>query len=45
MLIVPFDNLASVASEHFPFLPVGLLLRDKWDNVAALSRYTGPVDI
>jgi uncharacterized protein len=45
VLIVPFDNLASVASEHFPFLPVGLLLRDKWDNVAALSHYPGRVEI
>jgi len=45
VLIVPFDNLAAVAGEHFPFLPVGLLLRDKWDNVAALAGYAGRVDI
>jgi hypothetical protein len=45
VLIVPFDNLVSVASEHFPFLPVRLLMRDKWDNVAALAGYEGRVDI
>jgi len=45
VLIVPFDNLVSVASEHFPFLPVRLLMRDKWDNVAALAGYAGPLDI
>ena len=45
VLIVPFDNLAAVAGEHFPFLPVGLLMRDKWDNVTALSKYAGRVDI
>jgi pimeloyl-ACP methyl ester carboxylesterase len=45
VLIVPFDNLLSVAKEHMPYLPVSLLLRDKWDNVAALSKFKGRVDI
>jgi pimeloyl-ACP methyl ester carboxylesterase len=45
VLIVPFDNLLSVAKEHIHFLPVSLLMRDKWDNVAALARYAGRVDI
>lgn len=45
VLVVPFDKLASVAAEHLPFLPVGLLLKDRWDNMAALSMYKGPVEI
>lgn len=45
VLIVPFDTLASVASHHFPFLPVGLMLRDKWDNVEALKNYRGCLEI
>lgn len=45
VLIVPFDVLADVAAEHFPILPARLLLRDRWDNVAALANYRGPVDI
>ena len=45
VLIVPFDNLVSVAKEHLGFLPVSWLMRDKWDNVAALSKYSGRVDI
>jgi hypothetical protein len=45
VLIVPFDNLLSVAKEHIRFLPVSLLMRDKWDNVAALAGYSGRVDI
>lgn len=44
-LVVPFDTLASVASEHLPYLPVRWLLRDNWDNTAALSAYRGPVEI
>ncbi|GAA5105109.1 alpha/beta hydrolase [Haloechinothrix salitolerans] len=36
----PFTNLAAVASEHYPWLPVRLLLKDRYpvaDNVTALD--------
>ena len=45
VLVVPFDSLASVASERFYFLPVRLMLRDRWDNVETLRHYAGPVEI
>jgi uncharacterized protein len=45
VLVVPFDDLLSVAKDHFRFLPVSLLLRDKWDNVSALAKYSGRIDI
>jgi pimeloyl-ACP methyl ester carboxylesterase len=45
VLVVPFDTLASVASERFFFLPVRFLLRDAWNNAKTLSHYTGPVEI
>ncbi|HZP61196.1 MAG TPA: hypothetical protein VFB27_12815 [Opitutaceae bacterium] len=45
VLIVPFDKLSLVAKDHFPAFLVSLLLRDDWDNVAALSGYRGPVEI
>jgi uncharacterized protein len=45
VLIVPFDNLKSVAAEHLPWLPVTLLLGPSWNNTAALAEYKGPVDI
>jgi pimeloyl-ACP methyl ester carboxylesterase len=45
VLVVPFDNLKSVAADHFPFLPVGLILGESWDNVQALSHYKGPIEI
>jgi len=32
-----------VAKAKFPWLPVSLLLRDKFDNIAALANYKGPV--
>ncbi len=45
ILVVPFDTLADVASARMPFLPVRLLLRDRWDNIAALASYPGPLEI
>jgi pimeloyl-ACP methyl ester carboxylesterase len=42
LLLVPFARLEEVAREKFPYLPVRLLLRDKFDNVAALADFTGP---
>jgi fermentation-respiration switch protein FrsA (DUF1100 family) len=34
-----------LAAGHYPFLPINLLLRDKWDNMAALQHYQGPLEI
>jgi uncharacterized protein len=45
VLVVPYDNLLSVAKQHIRYLPVDLLMRDKWDNIAALSAFRGPVMI
>lgn len=45
VLVVPFDSFANVAAKKMPWLPVRLLLRDNWDNVAALKNYAGPIDI
>lgn len=45
VLVVPFDNLKSVASDHLPWAPVGLILGKSWDNVLSLSSYKGPVEI
>jgi pimeloyl-ACP methyl ester carboxylesterase len=45
VLVVPFDTFASVAADHMPFLPVRVILKDKWDNISALRGYAGPIDI
>lgn len=45
VLAVPYDNLLSVGKKQIRFLPVGLLMRDKWDNVKSLASYKGPVTI
>ena len=43
VLIVPFDTLLSVASDHMPYLPTSLMLKDRWDNIASLKEYRGPI--
>jgi len=45
VLVVPFDRIVDVAAEKYSSLPVRLLMRDRWDNVAALSRYAGRIDV
>jgi hypothetical protein len=45
VLVVPFDTLAGVASGHFFYLPVRLMLRDAWDNVESLKHYADPIEI
>ena len=45
VLIVPYNQLVKVAKEHVRYLPVSLLMRDKWDNGEALANYKKPVEI
>jgi uncharacterized protein len=45
MLVIPFSRLQEVAQKRFPFLPTSLLLRDKFDNPAALAKYRGPLAV
>lgn len=39
VLITPWDTLASIAKEKFPFLPVRLLLTDRYDNIGNLGSF------
>lgn len=45
VLIVPYDELARVAAEHYPSWLVRLLLTDNWNNLSALATYRGPIEI
>jgi alpha-beta hydrolase superfamily lysophospholipase len=39
ILITPWDTLASVAQSKFPFFPVRLFLKDKYDNIGNLGSF------
>jgi hypothetical protein len=43
MLITPWDRLENVASFHYPWLPVGWLMRDRYDSTAHLAGFKPPV--
>jgi pimeloyl-ACP methyl ester carboxylesterase len=45
VLITPFARLADVAAGNYPFLPINMLFRDKWDNISALQHYQGQIEI
>jgi len=45
LLLTPFDRLETPAKFHYPWLPVGLLLRDRWESDKALRTYAGRVAI
>jgi uncharacterized protein len=39
----PFTSLPDAAATHYPFLPVRLLLRDRYDNLAKLPALRAPL--
>lgn len=43
LLITPWDRLENVARFHYPWMPVGWLLHDRYDSVANLAKYPGRV--
>jgi uncharacterized protein len=42
ILVTPFDNLATVAADHYPFAPVSLLMRHTYDALPDAARVTAP---
>jgi uncharacterized protein len=39
----PFASLAEVGQRHYPFVPVSLLLRDRYDSAALVGRLAAPL--
>jgi hypothetical protein len=42
LLVTPFDSLETVAAGHYPFFPVRLLLRDRFDSAFWAGRVDAP---
>ena len=42
VLVTPFDSLLNVAKAHFGWLPVGLLMRDRYDSSSRAPAVTVP---
>ncbi len=43
ILEAPFDRLAAVGRHHFPFLPVQLILRDRFDSASKIADIEAPL--
>jgi pimeloyl-ACP methyl ester carboxylesterase len=43
VLVSGFASLPRVTLEHYPFVPAGLLVRDRYDNAAKLASITCPI--
>lgn len=43
VLVTPFDSLVAVGRRHYPFLPVSLLLRHRFDSLALAPKMTAPL--
>jgi fermentation-respiration switch protein FrsA (DUF1100 family) len=43
VLEAPYDSIAALAAWHYPFLPVNLLIRDRYDAGAAAPKVKAPV--
>ncbi len=45
LLISPFKDLTAIARAHFWYYPTSLLVKNPFDNVAALKNFTGEVQL
>ncbi len=45
ILVAPFDSMLNVAKRQYPMYPVGLLLKEDYDNIKNLKDYKGKITI
>ncbi len=43
LLVTPFDSMTNVASSVYPYFPVSMLLRDRYDSISRTSTLTMPI--
>lgn len=43
ILVTPFDSMVEVGKRHYPYLPVGLLLRHRFDSISRAPKITAPL--
>ncbi|MGD2119265.1 MAG: alpha/beta fold hydrolase [Chromatiales bacterium] len=43
VLVTPFSSMTAVAGFHYPYLPVSLLLQDRYDSLSRARRIQAPV--
>lgn len=43
ILVAPYDSMTAIARYHYPLLPVGLLLRHRFDSLALAPKMASPL--
>jgi len=43
ILVTPFDSMVSVGKRHYPFLPVSLLLKHRFDSASLAPKIAAPL--
>jgi pimeloyl-ACP methyl ester carboxylesterase len=43
ILVTPYDSMTAVARHHYPLLPVGVLLRHRFDSLALAPKMAAPL--
>jgi pimeloyl-ACP methyl ester carboxylesterase len=43
ILVTPFDSMTAVGKRHYPYLPVSLLLRHRFDSLSRAANITAPL--
>lgn len=43
VLVTPYDSIANVAADRYPWLPVRLLIKDPYDSLSRIGKVTAPV--
>jgi len=43
ILVAPFDSLVEVGKRHYPFLPVGFMLKHRFDSVSVAPKIDAPL--
>ncbi len=44
-LVTPYSSLTEVAGVLYPYVPVRWILRDRWDNLAAVRTFPGRIGV
>ncbi len=45
VLITPYDSISSLAKEKYPFLPIDLLLKHKFESIKYVQKITTPISV
>jgi pimeloyl-ACP methyl ester carboxylesterase len=45
ILITPWNTLLAVAKDHYPYLPVGWFMKDRYDNAENLKSFQGKISV